>query len=288
MKKEIIQVDKKRGVYRITTLSERWYAQQILDVETGLPAFKYYPSSTWIAGCYPKGIAFYKWLANKGWDEAEALKTAAGDKGSKVHYACGDLDEGKEIDVVNGKYVNNTSQLPENLSQEEVDCILSYRDFLEEWKPQILANEISAFGDFYAGTIDKIFRVKNEIWILDLKTSQSMWPEYELQLSSYKYLHIDYKKLGITDEEWANRKLFVLQIGYKLNKKKYKLNPVDDKYDLFKMAYGIWKNENPGARPKEAEYPLFIKSNFRIEQLQGANKSNIEILQEAKIKVARK
>ena len=33
-----------------------------------------------IAGHYPKGIAFYKWLAEKGWDESQALKSAAGDK----------------------------------------------------------------------------------------------------------------------------------------------------------------------------------------------------------------
>ena len=85
MKKKIIQLDNEKKVWRITTTDERWYAIENQNKETGLPEFNFLPSVTWISSFYPKGIAFYKWLANKGWDESEALKIAAGDKGSKVH-----------------------------------------------------------------------------------------------------------------------------------------------------------------------------------------------------------
>jgi hypothetical protein len=54
---------------------------------TKFPEFRYVPPVTWIAGHYPKRIAFYKWFAEKGWDESQALKSAAGDKGSKLHEA---------------------------------------------------------------------------------------------------------------------------------------------------------------------------------------------------------
>lgn len=266
MKKEIVVIDKKLGIKRVTTLNERWYIKTSPDAKNGATTNVYLPSSTWIASYYPKGVQFYKWLADKGWDEAEALKNAAGDKGSKVHYACSDLDLGKEISI-EAKYINNSSGQDEELTREEVDCIISYRDFIEEFKPQLLANEITGFGEFYAGTIDKIFRVNGEIWILDLKTSKSVWEEMILQISSYKYLDVPYQKLGITDEEWANRKLVILQIGYKLNKKGYKVNDIEDKYNLFKMARKIWQNENPESKPKERDYPLVIKSDFRIKSL---------------------
>src|SRR3990172_10646192 len=102
----------KGNVMQITTLGERWYARQSEDKKTGLPIFKYYPSVTWICGYYPKGIPFYKWLADKGWDEAEAIKNAAGDKGSKVHSACQLLDTGIEINI-NDKIINPKTNQPE-------------------------------------------------------------------------------------------------------------------------------------------------------------------------------
>ncbi len=216
MLKEIRQI--KDGVMRITSLSERWYARIATNEKTGLPEYVYFPSSTWIAGYYPKGIYFYKWLADKGWDEAEALKQAAGERGSRVHHACEDIDNGKEINITE-KYLNPSTNQMEELNKDEVDCIVSYCDFLDETKPILLAQEITSFGDVYAGTADKVFAIgsgKNrQIWIIDLKTSQSIWPEYELQISSYSHMHFDIKKMGITADEWKKRKLAILQIGYK-------------------------------------------------------------------------
>ena len=97
MKKEIRTVDKERGILQVTTVDERWYVKESKDEETGLPKHEYVPSVTWICDHYPKGVAFYKWLASKGWDESQAIKSAAGDKGSKVHYAIRDLIEGRVV-----------------------------------------------------------------------------------------------------------------------------------------------------------------------------------------------
>lgn len=87
MKIEIRKVDQEKGITQITSLDERWYEKD----------GKYFPSLTWICSFWPKGVQFYKWLAEKGWDEAEALKKAAGDKGSKVHHAIEDLLNGKTV-----------------------------------------------------------------------------------------------------------------------------------------------------------------------------------------------
>lgn len=259
MLKEIKEI--KKGVMRITSLNERWYARTVTN-RSGKAQYTYYPSSTWISSYYPKGAHFYKWLAGKGWTEVEALKQAAADKGSRVHYACQDLDDGKTIKITD-RYINPSTGQKEELSKEEVDCIISYRDFLDEMQPELLAQEITSFGDVYAGTADKIFRIGKDIWVVDLKTSQYIWPEHELQISSYAHMQFDLKKMGITEKEWKKRKLAVLQIGYKKNRKRFRFAEVEDKYHLFKTAYKIWKNENPDFKPKERDYPTEIFSKFR-------------------------
>lgn len=278
MLKEIKDIDKKAGVMRVTTLNERFYIKPAKNPKTGLPQYQFYPSSTWIAGYYPKGIGFYKWLANKGWDEAEAIKVAAGGKGSKVHWACETIDKGLPIDIVKDKFLNpNTDQL-EELTIEEVDCVKSFVDFLNDYKPELVANEITIFGDGYAGTGDKIYRIRKQIWIVDLKTGKSIWEEQKLQLSSYKHAKefvfngelVDYKKLGITDKEWSDRKQAILQLGYNgyrtEGKARYKFTEIEDKYELFIVAMQIWKNENPKSRPKEIFYPLILKSELRSKK----------------------
>ena len=89
MQKIIKEVDAKTKTVQITTLDERWYTKPSTHEDTGLPSFVYVPSVTWITGYYPKGIGYMQWLAKKGWDEAEAIKAEAGDKGTIVHHAIG-------------------------------------------------------------------------------------------------------------------------------------------------------------------------------------------------------
>ena len=261
MKKEIIEIDKVKGVYRITTLNERWYSKKNVDKKTGLPSYEYFPSVTWKAGYYPKGIAFYKWLANKGWDEAESIKETAGAKGTKVHNATEDIDKGTEINIAETKYLNPITEKMEELSLEEVICLKSYIDALDEFKPEVLATEIIVFGKSYAGTVDRIWRMNGEIWIIDLKTSQYVWEEYKIQLNYYSEANIDYKKLKITDKEWENRKLAVLQIGYNLNKRKYKFTEIERNTKMIEVCDQLWLNENKDAKPRELELPLILKKS---------------------------
>lgn len=266
MKKEIKIVDKEKGIVQITTLDERFYAKPMFEEKTGLPQFKYYPSSTWISSYYPKGIAFYKWLADKGWDEAEALKIAAGEKGSKVHQATQLLESGEEMRM-DVKMKNPKTLGEEEISVEEWEAILSYSRWFNAAKPEVLAVELTIFNEKhgYAGTIDRIIRIDGQVWVIDLKTSKSIWEEQILQVSSYSNADVDYMALGITETEWAKRKTAILQIGYRLNKNGYKFTELEDKFDLFLVAKQIWKNENPEVKPKQIELPLVIQLNKDIK-----------------------
>lgn len=272
MKKEIIEVNKEKGIIRVTTLDERYYAFPSKNKETGLPEYIYKPSTTWIASYYYTDPYLIKWIADKGLTEAERLKNLAGEKGSKVHYACERIDMGEEV-TITSKFVNPTTEQEEEINVEEFEAVLSYVNFLKDYKPQVLEIEQTHFSDISGGTIDRIYAFKVEgkeerqIYITDLKTSKSIYDEHKLQLSDYSHMDIDYKKLGITDKEWADRRLAVLQVGYSLNKKGYKFTEVEDMYDEFRnIAYRIWKKKNPDGKPKQIDLPIMLKSPLFIEQ----------------------
>jgi hypothetical protein len=263
MHKEIRVVDEAKNIVRITTVDERWYSMPGTNEVTGLPEFKFLPSSTWIADSYPKGIGFYKWLAEKGWDEAKALKESAGTRGTKVHRALDYLEE-------NGVFPIDTILEGEPMATDELECIMSFAAWHEKEQPQLLAKEMTVFGDDYAGTLDRIYRIDGRVWVVDFKTSQYIWESMKLQISSYSHAHIDIKALGITEDEWASRGLAVLQVGYRMNKNRYKFTEIEDKYELFKVARIIWENENKNASVQEKDFPLIIK--LKKEQDNGTVK----------------
>ena len=248
MKKEIKEF-RKDGIVRVTIADERWYFKGDVAV----------PSVTWIAGSYPKGVQFYKWLADKGWDEAEAIKTSAGDKGSKVHTAIEDMLGGRTINMTD-KYINNTTGQQEELTLAEWDCLMSFASWFKETNPTTVKTEFVIFNaeDGYAGTVDYLCRIGDEVWLIDFKTGQSVWTEYELQISAYKKalelqgIHVD--------------KMATLQVGYRRNKNGWKLTEIEDKYPLFLHAKAIWQEEHGGEKPKVIDYPETLKVETQAEK----------------------
>ena len=160
--KKIIREIKEQGIVQVTIADERWYIKEVPSEKTKSIDIITVPSVTWICSYYPKGIQFYKWLAEKGWDEAEAIKSAAGDKGSKVHYAITDLISGKTVKMTD-MYLNPTTEKAEELTLEEYDCLLSFKQFCDDYKPIFLFNEVTVFNHErnYAGTVDLIASIKN-------------------------------------------------------------------------------------------------------------------------------
>jgi hypothetical protein len=257
MKKEIRTVDQEKGIAQITTFDERWYTRPVNDPVTGLPSYQFVPSVTWIAGHYPKGVAFYKWLAEKGWDEAEAIKHAAADKGSKIHQAIKDLVDGKTI-AMDARYPGSSGAL-EELTVEEYEAIMSFADWFSDTKPEVLTSEYVVFSDEfgYAGTVDLKCRIEGKTYIVDFKSGQHIWPEYELQLSAYKHAEAGIDALA------------VLQVGYKRNKKSFKFTEIEDKFPLFLAAKQIWANECAGQTPSQKDYPLSISLSQDTQEPQA-------------------
>lgn len=234
---EKVVVDKKNNIVQITSQDERWYEKDGV----------YAPSVTWVCGKYPRGIGFYRWLADKGWDEAEAIKEDAGAAGSKVHQAIERLVYGNEVSM-STPFVNTKTSQEEPLSVNEWQAVVSFRDWFEEVKPTILKSEFVVWSEnpLYAGTVDLLVETGGEKWLVDIKTSQNVWPSHELQVSAYNQI--------VKADTVA-----ILQVGYARNKKGYKLTEVEDKFDLFMSTYNIWEHEHGGEQPKQIELPLSVK-----------------------------
>lgn len=271
MQKIIREVDKKRDIIQVTVADERWYLKSSKDKKTGLPIYRGVPSVTWIAGYYPKGIGFYKWLADKGWDEAEALKSAAGDKGSRVHLAIEQILSGEEFRI-DTKVMDKSSSEMVELSLEELICVKSFCDWRDAVKPEILATEITVFSEKhgYAGTVDLICRIDGILYVVDFKTSKQVWMEHELQVSAYRSAlesgeNPIYKKNenGTETSEMiapTEMKTAILQVGYNRNKNGYKFTETVDRFDMFLTAKKIWALETDGQDIKVLEFPIVLSA----------------------------
>jgi len=250
MKREIREVDAERGIVQITTQDERFYARRILK---GTPdeQWEYVPSVTWISDQYPKGREFFKWLALKGWSEAEEIKAAAGDKGSKVHQGISVLLNGGTVKL-DDAFENPHTLVPEPLTAEEYLCLMSFCEWFEEYKPEIIANEYTVWNEkhHYAGTVDLQCKIKGVTWIVDFTVSPDIWPSKRIQVAAYKHADLTLPK---------NSKLGVLQLGYKRNKvQKWKFTPINDQFRLFLAVQKIWADKCADVKPLQREYPLSL------------------------------
>jgi hypothetical protein len=262
--KEIITVAE--NIVRVTVADERWYAKAILSRETGLPEYRFVPSITWIASHYPKGIGFYKWLAQHGWDESQVIKQAAADKGSKIHQACAVLIDGTTLTWRESTFVNPSTGQPEPLTVEEWEAVASFVAWVAAMRDahgphETIARDFVVFSEEHncAGTLDWLVRFPRaaKTLLIDFKSGQHVWPEYEIQLSAYKRSlpQTLLVPAGLTGDDVE---LGVLQLGYQRNKLRYRLTPVADQWDLFLAAKTIWAKEQAGVDVFKAEYPMTL------------------------------
>lgn len=268
MKKEIRVADEKRGIIQITTTDERWYVKSSVNESTKLPEYRFVPSVTFITHSYPKGLGYMKWLANKGWDEAEAIKTLKGNKGSKVHQAVDNILKGIEVRF-DSKFMNRDSGYEEELTQQEADAILSFlawkTETEKEYEIETIANEVTLFSEKhgYAGTIDWLYKLTYKTtkevsyWLIDFKTSPDVYTEHIIQVSAYKQTVVNGENTFEGLPAGVDLKLAILNLGHR-NKCGYKFTKVADKFDLFLSTKEIWAYEHGTEKPSQKDYPTVL------------------------------
>lgn len=273
MKKEFRIVDEKKGLVQVTTTDERFYGKIVNDKVTGLPVFTWKPSITFITSTYPKGSEYVKWVANRGYDEAERIKIEAGDRGTIVHHAIEKLINEKILKM--DDKIKDAEGVEREMTPDEYYCVMTF----EQWYksvgcPKALAVERTVESELYqyAGTLDYLFEFLEGNLLLDIKISRYIYPDKKLQTIALKQ--------ACKEENIQVDKMGILQVGYMANKNQhYKFNEVEDNLPLFLSTKEIWANEYNSSKPLQRDFPLMLELNNKVEKVEvnKVNKTNDKI-----------
>lgn len=292
MQKVVKLVDEKRGLYQITCSDSRWYLKPTIDPVTNLPSgYLPVPSVTWIADYWPNKF-LENWRAEKGIEEAEAIKRAAGEKGSVVHLAIDRILKGEEFRI--DTKVEDKSRSSEGdtayreLTYEELLCVMSFinwrKEMEQDYDIETIANEITIFSEInrFAGTVDWIVRLtpkaeKNPldltdptVFVVDFKTSKQIGRAHKMQVSAYRVALENgenplYEKNPNGTEtdtmlDVSALRTAILQLGYPHNKAGYKFTEIEDAFPQFKIAQEIWAEETNGNTPgfTQRDFPIVL------------------------------
>ena len=216
----------------------------------------YVPSVTTILEAYPKDAAYFKWIKDVGAD-ADAIRDEAGRRASVVHQLTEDYDAGHEVTFI--------GQDGPKYKMLEWAMFERYVDFSVTHNPThhiIEGNYISkALG--YAGTIDRVCDINGKRTLMDIKTSNSIYPSYWLQLAAYGSLlteaKVHFDQVAIL---WLNAKTrttgkngAIQGIGWQLVIKDT-YEDVKKDFEMFQSTMMLWNALNEDVKPKMISYQL--------------------------------
>lgn len=242
---------------RISFLDARFYRTA---------AGEFVPSVTTILDAYPKGAQYFEWLKKNG-ENADAIRDAAGDRGTKVHNLTEAYDLGAECSLMD--QFNNPQY-----TMIEWAMFERYTEFRRNHPCTMHAIETKlASSDLgYAGTLDRLMTIDGRTYLVDIKTSPGVWPSYWLQQAAYhELLHrsgaiaqmfpdgeVPTVHLAIL---WLNaRTRGVDKKGKAIQGQGWQL--VEQEHstahylDLFNKTHALWLAENAGQQPKQLTYRL--------------------------------
>jgi hypothetical protein len=144
--------------------------------------------------------------------------------------------------------------------------ILKFAEFWNTYKPELVVGEYHVFSDEfkYAGTADLIVRMNEKLWLLDIKTSNSLHTSYGLQLAAYSkaWNETHNEKIEETGILWLKastrgegKKDKVQGKGWELKV----ISDIDANFKMFMNIYEIYKLENPNSKPMTESLPTSVK-----------------------------
>jgi len=145
--------------------------------------------------------------------------------------------------------------------------ILKFYDFWTTHKPELISSEDFVWSDKhkYAGTADLVVKMNGEIWLLDIKTSNSVHKSFDLQLAAYaKGLEeskgIKVERTGIiwlkAHSRGPSKQKNVIQgKGWKL----LQIDDIETNFELFNSIYNLYRLDHPTTEPIYYKYPTKLK-----------------------------
>jgi len=253
-----VNIIKDPKIKRIVEYTEDNKQVNVLDSRFYRRNGKYYPSVTQILNYFPKNQFFHSWLKDVGHNSDIIAAKAAGE-GTQVHNAVEAFLNGEEI-----TWVDEQGNVKYNLDVWRM--ILRFADFWNTHKPELIATEYHLFSDEYefAGTADLVVRMFDQLWLLDLKTSNSLHTSYDLQLAAYAtaWNETHDEKITHTGILWVKANTRGEGKGNKIQGKGWELKMISDienNFKMFKNIQEIYKMENPDHKPATELLPTTIK-----------------------------
>jgi hypothetical protein len=137
------------------------------------------PRVTSIVGIKAKPALYRFYASLNNFQEGERIKEQSATEGTLVHETVQDLVVGKNPDI-------DPSVKP------AVDAAMR---FIEENKividPDFIERRVVNSEEGYAGTTDALATIEGKVGVLDIKTSQAIYRDYDLQTSAYVAALID-------------------------------------------------------------------------------------------------
>jgi len=133
----------------------------------------WYPRVTKIVGIKAKP-ALYKYYGEaKSYETAQAATEASAKEGTLIHETMQSFLIGKKPEI-------HPSISP------AINAAINFSEkYGIEIDPDFIEKRIMSVEHRYAGTIDAVARISGKIGVLDIKTSQSIYRDYNLQTSAY-------------------------------------------------------------------------------------------------------
>jgi hypothetical protein len=241
-------VEYAEGDKQVNVLDSRFYRRE----------GNYYPSVTSVLNYFPKNQFFHAWLKDVG-HNSEIIANKAAGEGTQVHQAVDAFLNGQEI-----TWIDEYGNAKYNLDVWRM--ILKFADFWNTHKPELIATEYHLFSDEhkYAGTADLVVRMFDNIWLLDLKTSNSLHTSYDLQLAAYAtaWNETHDEKVTHTGILWVKANTRSEGKGDKIQGKGWELkfvNDIEKNFKMFKNIYEIYSLENPNFKPVTETLPTSVK-----------------------------
>jgi hypothetical protein len=242
-------IDNNKG--RIEFLDARFY-----NTENG-----FVPSVTTILEAYPKDASYFKWLKDVGSD-ADTIRDEAGRKGSIVHELTEQYDSGIECSFISEQGFPKYKMLEWSMFERYVDFIQTHKPTIESMELNMVSEKLG-----YAGTLDRVINLNGKSMLLDIKTSNSIYQSYWLQLAAYnellKTIDIKVDSVGIL---WLNAKTrttgkngAIQGIGWQLTTKT--MAEVKKDLKLFEATHKLWLSLNEDVKPKQISYQLKYQKN---------------------------
>lgn len=153
---------------QVTTNDSRFY-------EDGEKTF---PSVTFVLSYFPKGKYFETWLKQHGM-QADYVAKKAADEGTIVHNLAERYLLGEEVQLLK----NGSPQYDLKVWK----MFIKFVDFWETSGAELIETEVFLYSNKLniAGTCDLVCKINDEIWVIDLKTSNNLQTTYDIQSAIY-------------------------------------------------------------------------------------------------------